>query len=202
MSEKRFSPSCENNRKPIIEQLKIYLKNASHLLEIGSGTGQHGVYFAPELPHLTWQTSDVAENHPSILAWIEDEAISNIRVPHVFKVGEDDWPPGVFDAVYSANTAHIMQKQEVLLMMQLVAAKLPNNGVFCQYGPFTESGEFSSDSNADFHHHLVSEGYGGYRDIEELKAWVEPSGLLLLEKITMPANNLLLVWSKNKSTRK
>ena len=196
MSEKRFSPSCENNRLPIIAQLKKYFKDSRQVLEIGSGTGQHAVYFAPELPHLVWHTSDMWENHSSIQSWLEESESSNIRLPQVFKVGADRWPDGNFDAIYSANTAHIMQRDEVLLMMQLIAEHLKSDGVFCQYGPFTEAGEFSSDSNASFHHRLVAEGYGGYRDIAELKAWAEPLHLILEQKINMPANNLMLVWRK------
>lgn len=197
MSEKRFSPSCENNRLPILSQLQTFLKDTRHLLEIGSGTGQHAAYFAPELPQLIWQTSDVVENHSSIQAWIEDSGASNICAPYRLKIGADTWPEGKFDAIYSANTAHIMQKSEVELMMQLVAEGLEPGGVFCQYGPFTESGEFSSDSNESFHHRLVTEGYGGYRDIGELQNWGEPRGLFLEKQINMPANNLLLVWRKN-----
>lgn len=196
MNEKRYSPSCENNRLPIIEQLKRLLCDSRSLLEIGSGTGQHAVYFAPELPQLTWQTSDVTENHPSINAWVSELAANNTKLPVAFRIGVDPWPVGSFDAIYSANTAHIMQKTEVETMMSLIAEKLPPGGIFCQYGPFTESGEFSSESNMSFHRRLVSQGYGGYRDIDELQSWVVDQGLILMEKINMPANNLMLVWNK------
>ena len=196
MSEQRYSPSCENNRQPIIAQLKVFFADCRSVLEIGSGTGQHAVYFAPELPHLHWQTSDVEVNHGSINAWLEELKAENIAPPILFKVGVNDWPDGQYDAVYSANTAHIMQREEVQTMMQLIADKLPDGGVFCQYGPFTENGQFSSDSNAQFHHQLVAQGYGGYRDIEQLSEWVAHAGLTLHEKINMPANNLMLVWRK------
>lgn len=212
MTEKRFSPSCENNRLPIVEQLRKYLADRRHVLEIGSGTGQHAVYFAPELPHLHWQTSDMLENHPSIHAWLADSEIENISVPIAFQLGLDDWPqedaleksysrekdtfPKSFDAVYSANTAHIMQKHEVKLMIELIAKHLPEDGVFCQYGPFIEAGKFSSESNESFHHRLIAEGYGGYRAIEELQDWVSETPLKLHDVIDMPANNLMLIWKK------
>jgi cyclopropane fatty-acyl-phospholipid synthase-like methyltransferase len=197
MNEMRFSQSCENNRLPIIEQLKVHLKDKSAVLEIGSGTGQHAVYFAPDLPQLVWQTSDMAINHPSICAWLAESTATNIKPPLAFQLGLHNWPEDTFDAVYSANTAHIMQKHEVKLMMELIAVNLPKGGVFCQYGPFIEDGKFSSESNASFHQRLVAEGYGGYRKIAELKQWVESKGLTLQEKINMPANNLMLVWQKS-----
>ena len=196
MSEKRYSPSCENNRLPIIEQLRVHFANAQSVLEIGSGTGQHAAYFAPELTHLRWQTSDMPINHQSIIAWLDDVKAPNVYPPLRFTLGQDDWPDGKFDAIYSANTAHIMQRNEAQTMMSLIADNLPAGGVFCQYGPFTEAGEFSSASNQAFHQRLILEGYGGYRDIEELVAWVDNRGLTLTQKITMPANNLLLIWHK------
>ncbi|MCC2604742.1 DUF938 domain-containing protein [Planctobacterium marinum] len=194
--QKRFSQACENNRLPILTQLKIYLAGKQHLLEIGSGTGQHASYFAPELPHLIWQTSDVPENHPGINAWLAEAHCETLRPPVALCIGQDEWPERLFDAVYSANTAHIMQKEEIRLLMQLVAKHLPSGGVFCQYGPFTEQGQFSSDSNRAFHQQLIAQGYGGYRDIDELKTWVQGQGLTLKEIINMPANNLMLVWVK------
>ncbi|BDX07204.1 DUF938 domain-containing protein [Planctobacterium marinum] len=194
--QKRFSQACENNRLPILEQLQRLLKDSQQLLEIGSGTGQHASCFAPQLPNLLWHTSDVIQNHDSIIAWIQDTNAQNLKLPVTLRIGADPWPEGDFDAIYTANTAHIMQKDEVQLLMSLVAQHLPLGGVFCQYGPFTEKGQFSSESNLAFHQHLLSEGYGGYRDIDELRGWVAASGLQLSEVITMPANNLMLVWHK------
>ena len=194
--QKRFSQACENNRLPILEQLQRLLKDSQQLLEVGSGTGQHASYFAPHLPQLFWQTSDVIENHPSIIAWLQDTDAQNLKLPVSLRIGADPWPEGDFDAIYTANTAHIMQKDEVQSLMSLVALHLPSGGVFCQYGPFTEQGKFSSESNFAFHQHLIAEGYGGYRDIDELCEWGAPSGLQLSEQITMPANNLMLVWHK------
>ncbi len=87
-----------------------------------------------------------------------------------------------------------MQHDEVKLMMSLIAEHLPLGGVFCQYGPFTQQGQFTSASNQAFHHKLLAQGYGGYRDVEELIEWAEP--LTLIEMHDMPANNHLLVWQK------
>tara|TARA_R110000744_G_scaffold25455_7_gene63108 strand:+ start:8640 stop:9263 length:624 start_codon:yes stop_codon:yes gene_type:complete len=194
MTEKRYSPSCENNRLPILAVLKSALKDSRHLLEIGSGTGQHAVYFAPALPHLNWQTSDLACNHPSIQAWLGDLPAPNLYQPVVFQVGADDWPVSQVDCVYTANTTHIMQPHEAEIMMQTVAKELPSGGVFCQYGPFTINGEFTSQSNHDFNQHLLNEGCGGIRDIAELTRWA--GELKLAEQQPMPANNFMLIWRK------
>ncbi|UAA37945.1 DUF938 domain-containing protein [Paraneptunicella aestuarii] len=204
--QKRFSQACENNKLPILEQLQQFFAPSRHVLEIGSGTGQHSVFFAQALPHLIWQTSDVPENHPSILAWGEDSnldnqaSLSNWRSPLTLTIGVDPWPDAgaLFDAVFSANTAHIMQPDEAKLMMQMVAENLTKNGVFCQYGPFKFDGEFTSQSNLEFDQHLRLQGFGGYRDINELTQWASTSehSLQLTHVIDMPANNHLLVWLK------
>nr|WP_136249925.1 DUF938 domain-containing protein [Ningiella ruwaisensis] len=193
--EKPFSQACENNKTAILNVLLSAFSNSRKVLEIGSGTGQHAVHFARHLPHLMWQTADQYEYHPGIKQWINEYPSANLMPPLTLKLPETGLPDTEFDAVFSANTAHIMQRSEATWMMQAIAKRLPKNGVFCQYGPFTFDGEFTSQSNADFHAHLVQSGYGGYRDISELKSWAKP--LKLDEVIDMPANNHLLVWRKS-----
>lgn len=190
-----FSQSCENNKNAILDVLMQQFASVKNVLEIGSGTGQHGVYFAPRLPHLFWQSSDLVENHPSILAWQEQQPSDNLGAPIEFCVGINDWPMPNADGIFTANTTHIMQPQEARLMMQLVAHNLPEGGVFCQYGPFNVNGRFTSHSNELFDQSLRERGYGGIRDIDELVTWGE--GLRLVETVTMPANNITLVWNKD-----
>lgn len=189
-----FSPSCERNKDPILSVLTEQFSNTSKVLEIGSGTGQHAVYFAPQLLHLFWQCSDLIANHPSILAWQQEQPSNNLGAPVEFCIGEHEWPIQDADAVFTANTTHIMQPDEAKLMMQLIAKNLPKNGVFCQYGPFNINGQFTSESNQSFDHNLKMQGYGGIRDIDELVSWGE--GLTLVDKISMPANNMILIWKK------
>lgn len=192
--DKPFSQACENNKDPILNVLRQTFKDCKHVLEIGSGTGQHAVYFAQHLTHLTWQCSDAMSNHEGINAWVAAHNCPNLIKPIPFVVGQDTWPKGDFDGVFSANTAHIMHKFEVKLMLELIGNHLPKNGVFCQYGPFNQNGQYSSESNQAFDIQLNENGYGGIRDIEELQYWAR--NLILKEVITMPANNLTLVWSK------
>lgn len=189
---KGFSSSSERNQQVIIEQLAVYLKNAKQVLEIGSGTGQHAVFFAQRLPHVTWHTSDMLENHDSIKAWMDEAQLNNLVVPFEFHFGKHVWPELALDAVFTANTTHIMQREDARLMMQTVAQNLPEGGVFCQYGPMNVDGEYTSEGNRDFDQSLREGGYGGIRDIAELTEWA--AGMTLVEKVVMPANNFLLVW--------
>lgn len=189
---KAFSPSCERNQHPILEQLSVYFRNSQRVLEIGSGTGQHAVHFAKHLSHLNWHTSDMVDNHDSICAWMDEANLSNLFPPIEFHFGKNDWPALDVDAIFTANTTHIMQVNEAELMMQTVATKLKKGGIFCQYGPMNREGQYTSASNRDFDQQLQQNGYGGIRDVEELIQWAQ--GMELIEQIPMPANNVLLVW--------
>ena len=191
---KRFSQHCEKNKHPILEQLSIHFKNSQSVLEIGSGTGQHAVFFASQMPHLTWYTSDLPENHLSVLSWMAESPATNIAPPIAFTIGQDPWPGISVDAVFTANTTHIMQSSEARQMMEMVSINLPEGGVFCQYGPMNINGRYTSTSNREFDQQLKQKGFGGLKDIEQLIAWGE--GMQLAAKIAMPANNFLLVWQK------
>ncbi len=194
IDDKPFSQACENNKGFILEVLKEEFKTLSSILEIGSGTGQHAVYFAKHLPHLTWQTSDQVDYHQGIYLWLQEYKLPNLMPPLPLRLLKDPWPTQDFDGFFTANTAHIMQKEEVIELMSRVEQAMPNTGVLCQYGPFKVDGKFTSQSNEDFHHKLVLSGLGGYRDLKELQEWAP--GLSLEKVLKMPANNLLLVWRK------
>ena len=191
---KRVSASCDRNKQPILAQLSDYFQHSQAVLEIGSGTGQHAVFFAEQLPHLHWYTSDMPENHASINAWIKDSPISNVVAPRAFTLGQDDWPEVTVDAIFTANTTHIMQVHEAHTMMTLVAKNLPKGGVFCQYGPMKVNGGYTTASNREFDLSLRQQGFGGIRDIAELQCCAQ--GMTLVATIPMPANNFILVWRK------
>ncbi len=198
MEPKPFSQACENNKEPILQVLKKAFANVHNVLEVGSGTGQHAVHFAPNLAHLQWHCSDVEDYHEGINQWIDEFPSKNLHRPFTLKLARDEWvsvSPNtlqLFDGIYTANTAHIMLEHEIKSLMQLVSQYLPNNGVFCQYGPFIVDGKFTSESNQEFHEKLIAKGRGGYRDIDQLASWAPQ--LVLSEKLDMPANNMMLVW--------
>jgi cyclopropane fatty-acyl-phospholipid synthase-like methyltransferase len=194
---KPFAQSCVENREPILEVLRTRLSECRRLLEIGSGTGQHAVYFAPELAQIFWQTSDKHENHAGILAWLSDSRATNIGRPISLDVLRDPWPSSGFDAVFSANTAHIMHFPTVERMFELADRVLGRGGIFCLYGPFKLRGEFSTQSNADFHRSLRRQDPGmGIRNLEDVDSLAAKNRLESRRLYAMPANNLLRVWSR------
>ena len=195
-----FSEACERNRDPILAVLRRIFHDRKNVLEIGSGTGQHAAYFATELPHLVWQPSDVPENLPGIRQWIDVAATRNLRTPVVLEVEKDvHWKTISADAVFSANTCHIMSWPQVERMFEGVARLLPAGGVFALYGPFNYGGAHTSESNARFDAMLrARDPASGLRDFEALDALARKNGLLPVEDNAMPANNRLLVWEVSK----
>ena len=195
---KPYSESCDQNRAPILEVLRIELAARQRLLEIGSGTGQHAVYFAPEFPQLTWQTSDMADMHTGIRAWLSEVDATNVLPPLALDVCRDGWPATSYDAVYSANTVHIMSWPEVECMFAGIGRILEPGGVFCLYGPFNYGGTYTSTSNARFDEWLKArDPASGIRDFEALQELAERAGMRLGKDYEMPANNRTLVWFKS-----
>lgn len=193
---KPYSAACDENKDPILAVIEPLLREARQLLEIGSGTGQHAVYFAAALPQLTWQTSDVQANLPGIRAWLAEAARPNLPPPLTLDV-LGRWPAGPFDAVFSANTAHIMPIESVAAMFRGVAAVLAQAGRFALYGPFNAGGRYSSDSNRRFDAWLKArDPRMGLRDLDELRALAQPAGLELIADHAMPVNNRTLIWER------
>lgn len=197
MHEKPYSEACEQNRAPILAVIRPLFSRAGRLLEIGSGTGQHAVYFAPRMPRLVWHTSDRIENHAGILRWIENEGSDNVRPPLALDVLRDEWPQSGFDAVFSANTAHIMGDEEVEAMFRGVARVLDPGGLYALYGPFNYRGGYTSDSNRRFDQWLKRhDPRSGIKDFEVLNHLAGELGLALESDHEMPVNNRILVWCK------
>lgn len=194
---KPYSESCEQNRAPILALLREVFADRRQVLEIGSGTGQHAVYFGAELPHLQWQTSDVRVYHAGIEAWLAEAALPNVRPPLELDVNDSVWHRGRYDAVFSANTLHIMSWPEVEKFFMGVGQVLEPGGLLVVYGPFNYQGRFTSDSNARFDHWLKTrDPASGVRDFEAVDALARNQTLVLLRDQTMPANNHTLIWKK------
>jgi SAM-dependent methyltransferase len=188
---KPYAEACERNRAPILAVLKRIFRDRRAVLEIGSGTGQHAAYFAPELPHLVWQASDVADYLDGIRAWVGN------GVPPIELDVDKPWPTIEADAVFSANTAHIMSWPQVERMFEGAARILAVGGVFALYGPFRYGGRPTSESNARFDAMLrAADPASGVRDFEHIQALAARCGLAFLEDNTLPANNRLLVFKK------
>jgi len=192
------APATERNKNAILEVLRDEFQDRKEILEIGSGTGQHAVFFARQMPWLTWQTSDREENHDGINAWLKDARLDNVRAPLLLDVEKPLPTSDSFDGVFSANTAHIMSMVAVEIMFRVVGECLVDGGKFCLYGPFNLNGGFTSDSNRDFDANLKSQNPAmGIRDLEVLDGFAEANGLHRANLYAMPANNMIAVWIKD-----
>lgn len=202
MSRLAYSPACERNREPILAVLGEVFSDRRSVLEVGSGTGQHAVFFAAALSPLVWHTSDLPEHHAGILGWIRESGLENVRAPLPLDVSDTPWPalPPV-DAAFSANTAHIMGWDAVCDMFAGLGERLPPEAPFCLYGPFNRAGRFTSESNREFDASLrLRDPRMGIRDLGLLEKLAADTGFVLAADHAMPANNALLVWRRTKKT--
>lgn len=193
---KPYSQACENNKQPILDVISQVFAQHNHVLEVGSGTGQHAVFFAERMPHLRWQCADQAEYLPGIRAWIEDANLNNLEAALELEV-TNPWPITGVSAVFSANTVHIMHWHQVEAFFAGLKAHLSNAGDFCLYGPFNYQRNYTSDSNERFDQWLKQRDPGmGIRDFDDINTLAESAGLTLINDHAMPANNRLLHFKK------
>ena len=197
MIDKPFSSACERNRNPILAVLRAHFSDRRHVLEIGSGTGQHAVHFAAAMPQLIWQTSDRAENLPGLQRWLNEAALPNTPAPLAVDVTADAWPGDSFDAVFSANTLHIMSWAAVEAMFAALPSVTTAAAKLVIYGPFNYGGKYTSASNAEFDASLkAGASHMGIRDFEAVDALAHAAGFALIDDVAMPANNRILVWQR------
>lgn len=194
---KPYSAACDNNRVAILSVIEDLFKHSSGVLEIGSGTGQHAVYFAGKLKHLQWQTSDLKENHEGILLWLDEAGLPNVIPPLELDVRNKEWQVPEVDAVFSANAIHIMGWEAVKSMISGVGKLLPADGLFVLYGPFNYNNTYTSDSNARFDTWLKERNpESGIRNFEDIEQLTDTAGLTFQADYEMPANNRILCWTK------
>lgn len=192
-----FSQAAENNKEPIAQILRTAFADVRTVLEIGSGTAQHAVYFGQCLPHLVWLTSDLAHNLPDIQARLAAQAPANVMAPVALDVAMQRWPVSDIDGVFSANAVHIMSWTHVTHMFRGIGEILCDRATLCLYGPFKYGGEFTTPSNAQFDLWLKQrDPLSGVRDFEAVNALAQAQGLHLVADHAMPANNQLLVWRR------
>ncbi len=201
MSARQKSPSTARNREPILNVLQRVLAPDARVLEIASGSGEHAVYVAAAMPELTWQPSDPdAEARASIAAWIESEALRNVRMPISIDVRDADWgveSDAPFEAIVAINMIHISPWQATLGLMAGAHRLLREGGVLFTYGPYKRDGRHTAPSNAAFDTSLQARDPAwGVRDVSEVETAAKESGLTLREIVEMPANNLSLVFAK------
>jgi SAM-dependent methyltransferase len=199
---KPYSEACERNQAPILAVLRDAFADRTCVLEIGSGTGQHAAYFAAALPHLVWQASDIVEHLPGIRVWREDASLANLPAPIVLDIDQAPWATIAADAVFTANTLHIVSWPQVQRTFDRIGALLPPGGVLAVYGPFNYGGRYTADSNAQFDRMLrARDPQSGIRDMEAVNALARAQGLVLERDVAMPANNRTLVWVRESNGR-
>ena len=195
---KPYAQSCERNQLPILEVLEQEFSDIHSVLEIGSGTGQHAIFFGARLPHLVWQTSDLTQAHPGILAWLQESTLDNVLPPLTIDVTHDDWGIDSVEGVFTANTMHILSWKSISRMFEGFGKILAPTSRVAMYGPFRFDGEFTSESNATFDRFLRSrDPLGGIRDFESLDELAQRQNLRFCRNHSLPSNNQILVWERN-----
>jgi SAM-dependent methyltransferase len=197
---KPMSPAAERNQEPILKVLKDFITYEDRrLLEVGSGTGQHAVYFATHFPQLEWHPTDVSGKLKGIKQWMHEAGVRNIQPPVRLEIGKDDFPKLKFDVVFTANTFHIMPWKEGKSLIKLLGHRLREGSRAIFYGPFKYDGQFTSPSNEAFDRQLKeSDPTSGIRAFEDINKAMIKNGFELIDDIEMPANNRMLVYSRLK----
>ncbi len=195
---KPFSQSCENNKQPILQVIQSVFNKPATVWEIGSGTGQHACYFAQNLPHITWQTTDREENRQGLDKWIEEANLINLPKSLKLNVTDKTWSCQQIEALFTANTLHIMNWQAVENLFSRLENYLSEKAAVCIYGSFNYNGQYTSSSNEEFNQWLkIRDPDSGIRDFEAIERLAKTAGLMLKNDHQMPANNRLLIFQKN-----
>ncbi len=194
---KPVAESCLRNQQPIADVLRDVLKYMNAVLELGSGTGQHGVYLAERFPHLKWQPSDLKECLPGMRLWWQEAGLNNLCEPIELDVTREHWPVTIaYDAVFTANTVHFVGRSIAEALLMGAAKSLRSEGVVCIYGPFNKNGCYSGEGNRRFDQWLKArDPESGIKDIEWVEEVLGQHGLVLKSRHQMPANNLMLVFN-------
>lgn len=194
---KPYASSCEQNQQVILDSLKTLFIAPGNVLEIGSGTGQHAVFFTKFLSHLNWQPSDLEAEQPGMKLWFEDVDHNRIKPPLILDVDMENWQVEPMDYVFTANTTHIISSLQTEKLFKHVGATLKLGGLFVQYGPFNYNGQYTSPSNAQFDVWLKQRNpLSCIKHFEILLQLAKTESMKIIKDIEMPANNKLLVWQK------
>ena len=192
------SPAAERNQQPILEQLQRLLPPKGRALEIASGSGQHARHFLAGLPGWTWQPSEFDADKRAWLQQFQIELGPRCASPLALDVSAAEWPVDAagYDLIFCANVLHIAPLSCCAGLMQGAARYLAPTGCLVTYGPYLESDVVTAPSNLAFDADLKARNPGwGLRHLDAVRGEGQRAGLLLRERVAMPANNLLLVWA-------
>jgi len=196
--KRRYAPAALRNREPILAVLKSYLHDAGLILEIASGSGEHCVYFAENLPSYFYQPSDPDRAaRASIDAWVKEKALANALPALDIDASSSPWAVSPAHAIICINMIHISPWAAAAGLFQGAASALFSNGLLFTYGPYRKNGTHISKSNEQFDENLRRENpEWGVRDLEAVIDVAAKNGFSppLVEE--MPANNLMLIFRK------
>jgi len=196
-SQLPFSEACEKNKTPILNVLQKHITQQKTVLEVGSGSGQHAVFFAEQFRDLVWQSSDILENLYSLNLRIEESRLPNLPNAMAINVDNAVWSKDKYELIFTANSLHIMSEKSVKNFFVGIPRVLKNSGLVLIYGPFRYKGKFTTESNAEFDNWLKARNSNsGIRSFELINTLAQEAGLVLVEDNDMPANNQLLVYAK------
>lgn len=195
-----YFPATARNRNAIAEVLETFLPMSGTVLEIGSGSGEHVIYFAERFNTLTWQPSDPDANHrKSIQAWIRAGSIvrKNILPPLSIDISASRLPPLRADTIICINVIHISPWKTTRGLLRNAAKLLPKGGNLYLYGPYKINGEHTAPSNQAFDSSLKAQNRSwGVRELEQVLEEANRNGLHLIRNIGMPANNQSIILRK------
>jgi cyclopropane fatty-acyl-phospholipid synthase-like methyltransferase len=194
---KPYSESCDQNKQVILSIISPIFSSFSGVLEIGSGTGQHAVYFAKKMPHLIWHTSDCRSHLDGINAWVGESGLNNVKSPFELDVSKSQWPESNVDAIFTANSIHIMHQQDAVNFIRGASRLLKQHGSLVIYGPFNYNGSYTSESNERFDQWLKQQDpQSCIKHFEEIDSLANNNGMRLVTDYEMPANNRILHFVK------
>ena len=178
---KPYSESCDQNKQVILSIISPLFSSLSSVLEIGSGTGQHAVYFAEKMPHLTWHTSDCRSHIDGINSWVTESDLNNVKPPFELDVSKSPWPDSDVDAIFTANSIHIMHQQDVVNFIRGASGLLKQHGSLVIYGPFNYNGLYTSASNERFDQWLKQQDpQSCIKHFEEIDSLANNNGMRLV----------------------
>lgn len=191
-----FSEACEQNKDVILSVVSNYLASGIEVLEIGSGTGQHAVFFAGQNPDVIWQTSDRDENLAGIKSWLDKEKLANLPEPLELDVS-GSWPDKSYNMVFSANSLHIMGEPEVEQFFTGCGQRTKPGGHLLVYGPFNYNDNYTSESNSRFDQWLKArDPKSGIKHFEWVDELAQGAGFKIVDDVAMPANNRTIIWQR------
>jgi cyclopropane fatty-acyl-phospholipid synthase-like methyltransferase len=198
-----FSEACERNKGPLLAVLERWLPRPARVLEVGAGSGQHAVHFTQRLHQVHWHPTELEHNVTALQQRINQEGASRpaqgsqLVDATPLDVAAGPWPEGPYDAVFSANTAHIMTLEAVGQLLAGAARILGQGGLLFLYGPFSDAGEHTAPSNELFDAQLRGiDPAMGVRDADWIRAQAAGLQLLPIADVVMPANNRTLIFQR------